>query len=1106
MPTPVATARQCLTDDSARALDDAVAVARRRCHSQTTSLHAVSALLALPASRLREACSRARASDGGGGGYSPGLQLRALELCVGVSLDRLPSGKSAAEDEDPPISNSLMAAIKRSQANQRRNPESFHLQQMHQSQQMTAAVVMKVELKHYVLSILDDPIVSRVFGDAGYRSCDVKLGILHPPLSAGLRFGRSMRCPPIFMMESDLSGGSGWRGYGFPFGGGSGEDVDGNCRRIGEVLVKKSGRNPLLVGACANEALVSFKDCVARRKAGILPGEILGLNVVCFAELVEEFVSVGSEEKVRVKLKELEVAAESGPGPGVVVSFGELKVLIGESSSREAVSYLVSRMADLLRRYCGRLWLIGAVEDDAMYKKLVAKHPAVEADWNLHLVPITSKPLGEGFGAKSSLMGSFVPFGGFFSNPSDYKGSLSSTTQITTRCQSCNDKYEQEISTVLKGGGSTSIADQCSSSLPSCLQANLEQSKEADAGKAQHEGTAFRARILGLQKKWNEICQNLHPNHHSSKSAVSSSKFPSVGTGSIHLVEERKQSSSRDSSVSQSSCPNTSPSIATSPSRGSPRENVEIYRVPRKKTQSPPKLSSIASTSKQLHVSVPHRNSCFPPDQVPASSMISVTTDLGLVPASSMISVTTDLGLGTIYASAKHSRNHTIQDNGEHVQSIVTSVSKELDAIRPGITDHMTKSLFHGSVLRRPVDLRDFKSLCQALIDRVCWQDEAICRISHCISRCRSSVERRRSSNLWLGFTAHDKVGKRKIAAALAEAVSGSKHDLIYVDLGAQDGVEQSDSLFCRNNLKGQDILSRGKTVADSIAAKLCSRPHSVVFFENLDKADMLIQSSLSRAVKTAKFPDSHGREISLNNMIFIVSTSKNSEDISCGTKKSGFSEEIISQAKCWKLRITTGHVAAQSSQSNFKNVMITQPELRILGKRKSDETHNCSAGSQKALRSFLDLNLPVEDLENEFENQRSDSDTASVSESSEAWLEEFFNEVDEKVALKPFNFDALADKVLHYISETFHAHFGSKALLQIDHQAIVQILAASWLSDRFTAVEDWVKSVLSRSFVEARQRYTISPQFAVQLVACEGMLMDDLAHDIRLPSSIILN
>ncbi|PKI46670.1 hypothetical protein CRG98_033012 [Punica granatum] len=191
MPTPVSIARQCLTAEAAHALDEAVAVARRRGHAQTTSLHAVSALLSLPSSVLREACARAR---GSGPPYPSRLQFKALELCLSVSLDRVPSGQLT---DDPPVSNALMAAIKRSQANQRRQPENFHL--YHQlSSQSSINNTIKVELQQLIISILDDPGVSRVFGEAGFRSSEIKLAILRP-LPHLLRYTGRPRGPPLLM-------------------------------------------------------------------------------------------------------------------------------------------------------------------------------------------------------------------------------------------------------------------------------------------------------------------------------------------------------------------------------------------------------------------------------------------------------------------------------------------------------------------------------------------------------------------------------------------------------------------------------------------------------------------------------------------------------------------------------------------------------------------------------------------------------------------------------------------------------------------------------------------------------------------------------------------
>ena len=393
MPTPVSAARQCLTEEAARALDDAVAVARRRSHAQTTSLHAVSALLALPSSSLREACARARSSA-----YSPRLQFRALELSVGVSLDRLPSSKSV---EEPPVSNSLMAAIKRSQANQRRHPDNFHYQiiQSQTQQQQQTTSLLKVELKHFILSILDDPIVSRVFGEAGFRSTDIKLAIIHPPVS---RFART-RCPPVFLCnltDPDLT--QRRSSFGFP------GMEDENSRRIAEVLVRKSGkRNLLLLGVCAMDALRSFTERVKNGGDNVLPSELSGVSVICIGNEISEFVNGGgSEEKIGLKLKEVcELQCLDERGGKVVVNFGDLKALVeyNEDSSEGGVSFVVSRLSQLVELHGDRLWLMGAAGSSETYSKFLGKFPSVEKDWDLNTLPITSsnKPSGDVFPYKS---------------------------------------------------------------------------------------------------------------------------------------------------------------------------------------------------------------------------------------------------------------------------------------------------------------------------------------------------------------------------------------------------------------------------------------------------------------------------------------------------------------------------------------------------------------------------------------------------------------------------------------------------------------------------------------------------------------------------------
>ncbi|KAL6979093.1 hypothetical protein U1Q18_020759 [Sarracenia purpurea var. burkii] len=390
MPTPVSTVRQCLTDEAARALDDAVAVARRRSHAQTSSLHAVSALLALPSSSLREACARSRSSV-----YTPRLQFRALELSVGVSLDRLPTSKGT---EEPPVSNSLMAAIKRSQANQRRHPDTFHLYQQMQPQSQSSVSCVKVALKHFILSILDDPIVSRVFGEAGFRSCDIKIAILQPPPISLL--SRS-RCPPLFLCNLPDSD-SNLRGFNFPFAAFPGFDNgDENCRRIGEVLAKKKGRNPLLIGVCANDALSSFTEGIKSGKTGVLPAEIDGLSLICVEKEISEFVANGgSKEKVDLKFKETDDLVEHCSGPGILVNIGELKVLVGDGhgdgDSVDTLNYVVSKLTGLLDIHGDKLWLIGAVESYEAYSRILERFPSIQKDWDLNVLPITNSNSSNG--------------------------------------------------------------------------------------------------------------------------------------------------------------------------------------------------------------------------------------------------------------------------------------------------------------------------------------------------------------------------------------------------------------------------------------------------------------------------------------------------------------------------------------------------------------------------------------------------------------------------------------------------------------------------------------------------------------------------------------
>ncbi|XWS74015.1 hypothetical protein CRYUN_Cryun02cG0179100 [Craigia yunnanensis] len=1117
MPTTVTVARQCLTEEAACALDEAVSVARRRSHAQTTSLHAVSALLSLPSSTLRDACARARRSA-----YSSRLQFRALELSVGVSLDRLPSSKTV---EDPPISNSLMAAIKRSQANQRRHPESYHLQQLHSNNNNNnnttgcsqTTSLLKVELQYFILSILDDPIVSRVLGEAGFRSCDIKLALVHPPVThVSSRFSNT-RCPPIFLCNLTDSV-SGRVGFNFPFSGQE-DGFDENCRRIGEVMVKKTGKCPLLVGGCAMEALRGFTESLTRGKSCFLDGDFAGLIVISIEKEVNEFVIEGIEENLGFKMKEVEGILEksNGSGGGVVLNFRDLKGLVLDGVLSDSVRSLVLKLTGLMEVYRRKLWLIGAVASVEMYRKFSDKFPNIEKDWDLHLLPFTSsKSSFDGVHSKSSLMGSFVPFGGFFPMPSDLRSPLTGRNQSIPRCNLCNEKYEQEVAAILKVGSTVSVADQYSENLPSRMAA-VDMSMGDDVTKTKDGETMLSAKVSGLQKKWNDICRRLHHAQPFPKLDITPSMSQAPVVEGPQFATDKKQRSGEDPSINESQFPNQSPRRQRHMQKiFPPRHNLPIPRTSEAENMNFQSrlLVDVSSLAQQTDKGVPWFT------HHPRQNLSSCP---GRTPSLFVPPVTTDLKLGAIYASTSQESNTTKSlDHKDHLQRFSGSISAELDANSENTSYQFTQSsLCSGLTSGEQFDQGDYKSIRKVLAERVGWQDEAVNSVSQAVSQLRSRYGSRHGINckgdIWLTFLGPDRVGKRRIALALAEVLFGSQEYLISVDLSSQDKVSQSNSIFECQDLNGYDVKFRGKTVSDVIVKELRNKPHSVVFLENVDKADYYVRHSLDQAIRTGKFPDSHGREISINNMILITSSAitKGNINVLCETKPMKFSEERILGAKSWQMQILVGSLSDDVSRSNDTGTRVTAIKeastSASVNKRKliyTVESSELETDAQervhKVYRSCLDLNLPVE--ETDVDIRLGDSDSESLSENSEGWLEEFFSQVDKKILFRPFNFDGLAYKIVKEVSSQFQRTVGSEVLLEIDQEVMEQILAAAWLADKKGATEDWLEKVLGKSFAEARQKYNLTPHSVVKLVACEGGVVNEQAPGICLPAKINLN
>lgn len=364
---------QTLTSEAASILNQSIAEAGRRNHGQTTPVHVAATLLASPTGFLRQACIKSHPNS------SHPLQCRALELCFSVALERLPTAQNAPAGSEPPISNALMAALKRAQAHQRRGCSELQQQPM---------LAVKVEFEQLVISILDDPSVSRIMREASFSSPAVKVTI-ERSLNSSTSIGLGCQSSPttsnrnLYLNPRLHQGSVPVPQLGHP----RGDEV----KRIVDVLLRTNKRNPIVVGDLETDAMVEE----------------------FFRRINEKELSEGPFENAEIihlekeKLEELEdllaTRIANSNCASVILDLGNLKWLIEQPASSGAVVQpvvseagraAVQKIGKLLMRFreetAGRLSLIGTATCETFLRCQIY-HPSIESDWDLHVVPVVAK-------------------------------------------------------------------------------------------------------------------------------------------------------------------------------------------------------------------------------------------------------------------------------------------------------------------------------------------------------------------------------------------------------------------------------------------------------------------------------------------------------------------------------------------------------------------------------------------------------------------------------------------------------------------------------------------------------------------------------------------
>ncbi|KAK9734693.1 hypothetical protein RND81_04G157400 [Saponaria officinalis] len=665
-------------------------------------------------------------------------------------------------------------------------------------------------------------------------------------------------------------------------------------------------------------------------------------------------------------------------------------------------------------------------------------------------------------------MGSFVPFGGFFPTPSDFRAPLAGMRAPFTRCNECNVSYEKELRATPREGSSVSVAGDQSSTLPSWLQR-----AEADPSKAREVVAQVKdvsnEKISRLQKKWDDHCLVAHQKYPFSAAPVSLAGLQAAQPLGFQLMAnvQDSRSSSGDSSVNERACSISSSTVPILAQNVSPQKQVTRPDFPKMTLEIP-----------ESHPS-PRQSSGTLMHPIPSLSLPQAHKPLSSVP------ITTDLGLGMRYESKFECHSNSFPNSLPPSHGVLRKESGQIEGF----------------------DLGDYKPLLRKLSETVSWQGEAICRISEIVSRCKSGNRHRTNNtrgNIWLNFLGPDKIGQKRVAEALANAIHGSKDRFITFNVSCQDRTMTPDSLFRCQGLKESDINASRITVVDRIAQELCRKPQSVVFLENIDEADPLVQNSLTRAIQTGRFPDSRGKEVGINNVVFVtICRVTKDENLSPRKEFIKFLEEKILEAKNWEMQLSIRSVPDGGCKSKETTVSLLPPKSAS-AKRKLSNISDTSdvldeaKRANKMTKKSLDLNLPLE---------MDCHDDDPISDCSKAWLEDFFNQADGNVTFKLFDFDALADSLLRKIRPKLEETLkGQRILLEIDHEVMLQILAAAWYTDKKGAVEEWIDNVLGPILSEAGERYHLNDESVVRLCSCEGVPVKDWTSGICLPRRINLS
>ncbi len=181
-----------------------------------------------------------------------------------------------------------------------------------------------------------------------------------------------------------------------------------------------------------------------------------------------------------------------------------------------------------------------------------------------------------------------------------------------------------------------------------------------------------------------------------------------------------------------------------------------------------------------------------------------------------------------------------------------------------------------------------YAHMVDALHQRIIGQEEAVMAVSRAVKIARVGLKdpkRPIGSFLFLGPTG---VGKTELAKALAEFMFGSEDAMVVLDMSEY----QQDHTV--NRLIGAPPGYVGFEAGGQLTEKVRQRPHTVVLFDEVEKAHPRVLDVLLQIMEEGRLTDAQGRVTSFSETVIILTSNLGSEHLDKPVMTDEMREEVL--------------------------------------------------------------------------------------------------------------------------------------------------------------------------------------------------------------------